>query len=189
MGVDKSDIRTVLHRDCPPSVEAYLQESGRAGRDGLESRAVLLRGPEDGSALKRLKGPEERRRMMRLLDYAGDTGQCRRTALQKLLDYRAPGPLPETTGGACCDVCGAAADSDYREEKSLLDFFRRNKRCHTLKEAAAVLASSEQVRWSGEEAELTLKILIREGKLREMTGFLWKRKLTLGVGIKKLPGD
>ncbi|MFA6504685.1 MAG: RecQ family ATP-dependent DNA helicase, partial [Treponemataceae bacterium] len=42
MGVDKANIRTVIHRDCPQNVEAYLQESGRGGRDGKPARAVLL---------------------------------------------------------------------------------------------------------------------------------------------------
>ncbi|MCL2127999.1 MAG: RecQ family ATP-dependent DNA helicase, partial [Treponema sp.] len=44
MGVDKADVRTVIHRDCAPSVEAYLQEAGRAGRDGAQSKAILLWG-------------------------------------------------------------------------------------------------------------------------------------------------
>src|SRR5205823_4818207 len=42
MGVDKAEIRFVLHYDHPPSLEAYIQEAGRAGRDGREAYAILL---------------------------------------------------------------------------------------------------------------------------------------------------
>jgi ATP-dependent DNA helicase RecQ len=47
MGIDKRDIRTILHYDMPGTVEAYYQEIGRAGRDGRSSRAVLLYAPVD----------------------------------------------------------------------------------------------------------------------------------------------
>jgi ATP-dependent DNA helicase RecQ len=47
MGVDRQDVRLVIHLALPGSLEAYYQEAGRAGRDGLEARVVLLYAPED----------------------------------------------------------------------------------------------------------------------------------------------
>ena len=53
MGIDKPDVRLVLHYDLPDSPEAYFQEAGRAGRDGKKAYAVLLFHPSDATTLKR----------------------------------------------------------------------------------------------------------------------------------------
>jgi ATP-dependent DNA helicase RecQ len=178
MGVDKADIRTVIHRDCPPSVEAYLQESGRAGRDGKPSGAILLWGPGDEARLKQTRSGAEQQRLASLLDYARDGQHCRREALLRLLNYEGLSDRPET---GCCDVCDAAAGEyapGLREEPPLIDFFRRNRRALTLKESIRVLSEAQNIRWSEEDAKQAVGELIRMKKLKISRNPLWKGKIS-----------
>jgi ATP-dependent DNA helicase RecQ len=176
MGVDKGDIRTVIHRDCPPSVEAYLQESGRAGRDGEPSRAILLWGPDDEEALKRVKSGVDRQRLEALLRYGRNTLVCRRKALLGLLNYEGDGDSPEEE---CCDVCSGSAPELLREEGSLTAFFGKNRRVYTLNEALPILTRGKTVLWSEDEARMAVNRLIRRGNIKRLKNILWKDKLTL----------
>ncbi|MDR3341325.1 MAG: RecQ family ATP-dependent DNA helicase [Treponema sp.] len=176
MGVDKADIRTVIHRDCPPSVEAYLQESGRTGRDGLPAKAVLLWGPDDERHLHRAQSETDRIRLSALLDYAQNTRDCRRGVLLTLLNYEGPGDSPES---ACCDVCDKTATTTLRETDSLIRFFRRNRRRYTLTEAIHVLAQAENLHWSEDDAKKAIQHLLRNKTLRKISNHLWKDKLTV----------
>ena len=51
MGIDKPDVRLVMHYDCPDSIEAYFQEAGRAGRDGKPAQAIMLYNNSDNAKL------------------------------------------------------------------------------------------------------------------------------------------
>ena len=110
MGVDKPDVRWVLHADLPKSIEAYYQEIGRAGRDGLPADTLTLFGPDDirlrRAQIDESPAPPERRdadhgRLNTLLGLAEAAG-CRR---QMLLAYF--GEMSEPCGN--CDNCATPA--------------------------------------------------------------------------------
>lgn len=106
MGIDKPNVRFVVHYDLPKTIESYYQETGRAGRDGLPAHAFLLYDPADSGRLRALintlplesQQRIEHHKLNHMLAFAEAT-HCRRQILLKYFD--------ETYEKACgyCDVC------------------------------------------------------------------------------------
>ncbi len=107
MGIDKSNVRFVAHMSLPKSVEAYYQETGRAGRDGLPADAWMSYGLQDVIMLRQMMAESgaddahkrvERHKLDAMLGLCESTG-CRRQALLAYLGEKLPAPCGN------CDNC------------------------------------------------------------------------------------
>jgi ATP-dependent DNA helicase RecQ len=111
MGIDCQDVRHVIHWGVPDDVETYVQETGRAGRDGLLSCAVLFRAP--GSLGERVS-----QQMKKYCTSLVKQTKCRKTVLFNDFDGC---QSSKSKGCQCCDVCRKNCTCDRCE--SNVDFF------------------------------------------------------------------
>jgi len=178
MGIDKSNIRTIIHADPPPSVESYLQESGRAGRDGNPSLAVLISHPDDFVRIARLKDPLRRDRFKAILTYARNASRCRREQLLGLLGS-------STDYCAGCDVCEGTADSEPEGRDEILKFASANSGRFQSSDVPRRLAglagpcafSGTLAGWDTQDIRETLRILVKNGDITLASQGLWKNRI------------
>jgi ATP-dependent DNA helicase RecQ len=128
MGIDKPNVRFVIHHDLPKTIESYYQETGRAGRDGLPAKALLLYDPADSARLRGwialLPSPQQQRieqqKLQHMLAFA-EASHCRRQILLRYFNESLPEPCQY------CDVCDTppiSSDATVDAQKLLSCIYR-----------------------------------------------------------------
>lgn len=184
LGIDKGDIRTVIHTQVPETIEAYLQETGRAGRDRADALAIMLVGASD-----LLKGTSVL--VPALLTHT----LCRREALLALMDAR-----PETCSG--CDVCAGDVWGFAAGEAVIRDAVGSHPYRHDLSAWAQFFCGVSEApfgsfalwryrsygmlsSWLPEEAAEAIRSLVRLSALTCPSRGPWKGKLRSGMSASK----
>ena len=174
MGVDKKDVRTVLHLDAPSTIEAYIQEAGRGGRDRKASTAVLLWSDEDKKRFSLLDEAQKKRANL-MISFA-ESGNCRREVLLDALSLNQNEELPLCQN---CDICNKSAKLHPNEIDSILNYVnnRKIRRADLIKEI-----KNTNKYWNFQNAN-NFVFYLEKTKLLIEDDFLWRGKLKLNARL------
>ena len=151
MGINKPNVRFVIHYDLPKSIEEYYQEIGRAGRDGIESNALLLYSAADIHKIRFFfkdssDSEKDEKLLKQMISYATER-KCRR---KMILNYFGENyVISETkTSDTCCDYCsrGEAVNNDVTTEaqKFMSCIYRLHERFGTFYVIDVLMGSKQQ---------------------------------------------
>ncbi len=179
MGVDKKNIRTVVHLEPSPTVESYVQEAGRAGRDGKESSAILLWSPEDTRNFMQNNVRQNDR--SRYMAFYAQAVTCRRQILMKALGA-------ENIVCSGCDVCRRGERSPFAQDAEFaFSYIRSHRKLYTSDELIQRLAEKFNEKdigifkinaWEHSDCAKILQEL-KEENLVNACPFPWKDKITV----------
>lgn len=163
MGIDKPNVRYVVHYDLPKTIESYYQETGRAGRDGLPSQAFLLYDPADSARLRgwiaEIEDEQKHRVELNKLNHMmafAEASHCRRHILLNYFD--------ETSTTQCqyCDICDSppVTQDATLEAQKILSCIYRLKQSYGMSYVIDVLRGSnaEKISQNGHEKLSTFGI-------------------------------
>jgi ATP-dependent DNA helicase RecQ len=185
MGVDKKHIRTVVHLDLSGDIESFLQESGRAGRDGEPAESIVLLGLEEWIRSKQEHASSP---FNRLAAVFRQHSRCYREALLELMGFQ-----NETCSG--CDVCDKRVLEEADGTSQILTLCRLYPLRFTGEKASHVLAGTRSTpycsridqenplfgvlqSWKIDDVKEAVEILIEQGQLYKHRNWWWKGRIS-----------